>query len=324
MAAERCPRCGRPLPAGANFCPNCGAPVSLPEASERRIVTVVFVDMANSTELAAQVDAERFREILAAFHGMVAEEAAWLGGVAEGFIGDAVLAVFGIRSAREDDAIRAIRAAIEIRSRAERLGVELGLRNPVQVRIGVRTGQVAVGTAQDRNIVIGAEVNLGARLQQAAAPGEILVGDSTMQLARAAVAFGERRTIEAKGFDRPISAWPVEGLMARTVDRRHISFVDRRREIGLLTDLFDRAASRERAHIVTLLGEPGIGKSRVVDEFLSGLPEGTKVLTGRSSPFEEEVEFWPVAQMVHRQLGEDPDAPDSSSLEDRLREAVAD
>jgi tetratricopeptide (TPR) repeat protein len=181
---------------------------------------------------------------------------------------------------------------------------------------------VAVGTAQDRNIVIGAEVNLGARLQQAAAPGEILVGDSTMQLAQGAVAFGESRTIEAKGFERAVTAWPVERLLARPVDRRHIGFVDRRREVGLLADLFDRAASRERAHLVTLLGEPGIGKSRVVDEFLSGLPEGTKVLTGRSSPFEEEVEFWPVAQMVHRELGVDPDAP-ASGLEDRLRQAVA-
>jgi class 3 adenylate cyclase/tetratricopeptide (TPR) repeat protein len=322
VAAERCPRCGRPLPAGANFCPNCGAPVAVPEASERRLVTVVFIDMAGSTELAAQVDAERLREILSAFHGMVSEEAAWLGGVAEGFIGDAVLVVFGIPSARDDDALRAIRSALDIRSRAETLGAELGLREPIRVRIGVRTGQVAVGTAQDRNIVIGAEVNLGARLQQAAAPGEILVGDSTMQLTRDAVAFGEPRRIEAKGFEGAVTAWPVERLFARVVDRRSIGFVNRRREVALLADLFDRAASRERAHLVTLLGEPGIGKSRVVDEFLSGLPEGTKVLTGRSSPFEEDVEFWPVAQMVHRQLGEDPDAP-SAAIEDRLREAVS-
>jgi class 3 adenylate cyclase/tetratricopeptide (TPR) repeat protein len=327
VAAERCPRCGRPLPAGANFCPNCGAPVSVPEASERRLVTVVFVDMAGSTELAAQVDAERFREILAAFHGMVSEEAAWLGGVAEGFIGDAVLVVFGVRAARDDDAIRAIRTALDIRDRAGELCDRLGLRDPLQVRIGVRTGQVAVGTAQDRNIVIGSEVNLGARLQQAAAPGEILVGESTRQLTRDAVVYGERRTIEAKGFEGAITAWPVEGLVARPVDRRHIGFVDRRREVGLLTDLFDRAASRERAHLVTLLGEPGIGKSRVVDEFVASLPEGTKVLAGRSSPFEEEMELWPVAEMVHRQIGDDPDAPGNGhadALEDRLRLAVAD
>ena len=306
----------------ANFCPNCGAPVSVPVASERRLVTVVFVDMADSTELAGRLDAERFREVLAAFHGMVTEEAAWYGGVAEGFIGDAVLVVFGIPAAREDDAVRAIRAGLDIRARAEGLGDELGLRSPIQVRIGIRTGQVAVGTAYDRNIVIGAEVNLGARLQQAAAPGEILAGESTVQLTRAWVAYGEARTIEAKGFDDPVTAWPVEAVRGRVVDRRRIAFVNRRREVALLTDVFDRAASRERAHLVTLLGEPGIGKSRVVHEFLAGLPEGTQVLSGRSSPFEEDVEFSPVAQMVHRQLGEDPDAP-STDVESRLRAAVA-
>ena len=306
----------------ANFCPNCGAPVAVPQASERRLVTVVFVDLTGSTELATQLDAERFRDILAAFHGMVTEEIAWLGGVAETFIGDAVLVVFGVPSARDDDAVRAIRAALDIRERARDLCEDLGLSMPMEVRIGVRTGQVAVGTAFDRNIVIGAEVNIGARLQQAATPGEILAGSSTMHLARDAVEFGESRTIEAKGFERAITAWPVAGLRQRIVDRRRISFVDRRRELSLLNDMFDRAAARERAHLVTLLGEPGIGKSRVVTEFLAGLPEGTKVLTGRSSPFEEDVAFWPLAQMLHRQLGEDTAAP-SADLEDRLRAAVA-
>jgi class 3 adenylate cyclase/tetratricopeptide (TPR) repeat protein len=283
---------------------------------------VVFVDMANSTQLAASLDAERFREVLTAFHGMVTEEAAWLGGVAEGFIGDAVLVVFGIPLARDDDAIRAIRTALEIRSRAGELAHELGLPAEIRVRIGVRTGQVAVGTALDRSIVIGAEVNLGARLQQAAAPGEILVGESTVQLSRESVAFGAPRRIDAKGFGEDVTAWPVEGLRGRSVDRSRITFVNRRREVSLLGDLFERAAARERAHLVTLLGEPGIGKSRVVTEFLAQLPSGTKVLSGRSSPFEEDVEFWPVAQMLHRELGEDPDAP-LQEVEQRLRQAVS-
>jgi class 3 adenylate cyclase/tetratricopeptide (TPR) repeat protein len=323
VSAERCPRCGQPLPTNANFCPNCGAPVAVPAASERRTVTVVFVDMANSTQLAASLDAERFREVLAGFHGMVTEEAAWLGGVAEGFIGDAVLAVFGIPLARDDDAVRAIRTSLEIRARAGELAHELGLHAPIRVRIGIRTGQVAVGTANDRGIVIGAEVNLGARIQQAAAPGEILVGESTMQLANAWVAFGEPRRIDARGFGDAVTVWPVEGLRGRSVDRSKIAFVDRRREVALLSDLFERAASRDRAHLVTLLGEPGIGKSRVVAEFLAQLPANAKVLSGRSSPFEEDVEFWPVAQMLHRELGEDPDAP-AADVQGRLREAVTD
>ncbi|MGZ8572132.1 MAG: zinc-ribbon domain-containing protein, partial [Actinomycetota bacterium] len=104
MSVETCPRCSHPLPLEANFCPNCGAPVRVPAASERRVVTVTFVDLAGSTELAARLDAERFREVLAAFHGMVSEEVAWLGGVAETFIGDAVLGVFGAPVAHDDDA----------------------------------------------------------------------------------------------------------------------------------------------------------------------------------------------------------------------------
>ena len=119
--------------------------------------------------------------------------------------------------------------------------------------------------------MIGAEVNLGARLQQAAAPGEVLAGDSTVQLARRCRwPSGSRAPIEAKGFDGPMTAWPVEGVRGRIVDRRRIAFVNRRRELSLLDDVFERAASRERAHLVTLLGEPGIGKTRV----RPGVPRG--------------------------------------------------
>ena len=326
-SSEICPRCGEPLPAAANFCPNCGAPVAVPAAAERRIVTVVFVDLAGSTELAARLDPERFRDVLAAFHGMVAEEIAWVGGVAESFIGDAVLGVFGIPTARDDDAVRAIRAASSSRDRAEHLGKQLDLPLPMRVRIGVNTGPVAVGTATDRNIVIGAEVNAGARLQQAAEPGEILAGATTVQLAGGLVEFGDPREIPAKGFEDPVTARPVLRVLERPrTDRSNVPLVNRRRELSLLSDIFERAASRERAHLVTLLGEPGIGKSRVAEEFVSRLPEGTKVLAGRSSPFEESVTFWPLAQMLYREIGEERDAPEqivSERLGDLVRTHVA-
>jgi class 3 adenylate cyclase/tetratricopeptide (TPR) repeat protein len=324
MSAETCPRCGEPLPAHANFCPNCGAPVAVPEASERRVVTVVFVDLAGSTELAARLDPERFREVLAAFHGMVSQEVAWLGGVAEGFIGDAVLGVFGSPVARDDDAARAVRAGLAIRDRTERLGKQLALPIPMQVRVGVNTGQVAVGTPSDRGLVIGAEVNIGARLQQAADPGEILVGRTTVELSRLQIEFGEPRRVAAKGFDEALTAWPALGARSsRTPERSRVALVDRRRELALLTDTFDRVADRERAHLVTLFGEPGIGKSRVVEEFLARLPDGIKVLAGRSSAFEEQVTFWPLAQMVYREIGEERGAPEDVVF-DRLREIVRD
>ncbi|MEX0984600.1 MAG: AAA family ATPase [Actinomycetota bacterium] len=322
MTAEMCPRCGEPLPARANFCPNCGAPVAVPEASERRIVTVVFVDLAGSTELAAGLDLERLREVLAAFHGMVSEEIAWMGGVAEGFIGDAVLGVFGTPVARDDDAVRAIRAALAVRDQAERLGRPLGLAAPMQVRIGVNTGLVAVGTATDRNIVIGAQVNIGARLQQAAAPGQILAGPTTVQLAGTQVEFGEPVEVVGKGVGTGLLARPVVALHASAGDRSNIPMVDRRRELALLADTFDRVAVRGRAHLVTLLGEPGIGKSRVAEEFLARLPEGTKRMVGRSSPFDEEAAFAPLAQMIYREIGGDPSAPEEVTL-DLLHAAAA-
>ncbi len=145
--AEACRRCGQPLPPGANFCPNCGAPVSVPVASERRVVTVVFADLAGSTELAAMLDPERFRDVLAAFHGMVTDEITALGGRAEGFIGDAVLGVFGVPVLHADDAERGVRAGLAIAERAGRIGARLELPVPVGVRVGVNTGPVAVGTA---------------------------------------------------------------------------------------------------------------------------------------------------------------------------------
>jgi class 3 adenylate cyclase/tetratricopeptide (TPR) repeat protein len=317
---ESCPRCGYPLPAGANFCPNCGAPVAVPAASERRVVTVVFADLAGSTELAAMLDPERFRDVLAAFHGMVTDEITALGGRAEGFIGDAVLGVFGVPVLHDDDAERGVRAGLSIVERAGRIGARLELPAPVGVRVGVNTGQVAVGTSSDRNIVIGAEVNIGARLQQAAHPGEVLVGGRTRLLVGDSIEFGERRMIEAKGFDEALPVWQALGVVGPQT-RRSISLVNRRRELALLADTFERARVRERAHLVTLLGEPGIGKTRVVEEFLSGLPDGVRVLAGRSSAFEEEVTFWPLAQMVYREIGADRSAP-HDEVHDRLRAFV--
>ena len=316
-----CSRCGEPLPLGAKFCPNCGAPVAIAPASERRLVTVVFVDLVGSTKLANQLDPERFREVLAAFHGMVTEEVEWLRGRAESFIGDAVLAVFGVPTSHDDDAVRAIRAALSVVIRAPQLGRELGLPTPMQVHAGINTGLVAVGTAADRGIVIGGEVNIGARLQQAAAPDEVLVGSTTHQLVKGAVEFGEMRMIVPKGFDGEIPAWPVIRLAPRST-RSTIPFVDRRRELALLSDTFERVRERSRAHLVTLLGEPGIGKTRVVEEFLDGLDDDVTVLSGRPSQFEEQVTFWPLGQMILTAIEGDENMP-SEELLDRLREAAA-
>ena len=296
--------------------------MAIEPASERRLVTVVFVDLVGSTKLANQLDPERFREVLAAFHGMVTEEVEWLRGRAESFIGDAVLAVFGVPTSHDDDAVRAIRAALSVVARAPRLGRELGLPTPMQVHVGINTGLVAVGTAADRGLVIGGEVNIGARLQQAAAPDEVLVGPTTHQLVKDAVEFGEMRTIVPKEFDGEIPAWLVLRLAPRST-RSTIPFVDRRRELALLTDTSERVRERSRAHLVTLLGEPGIGKTRVVEEFLDGVDDDeVTVLSGRPSQYEEQVTFWPLGQMILTAIDGNEDMPSEELLE-RLQRAAA-
>ncbi len=341
-AVAVCDWCGSPLPEGARFCPTCGAPVvrmdraeagraSLqgdgPAAiSERKVVTVLFADVVRSTELAASLDPERFSEVMSSFFRMVERELSSLRGRTEKFVGDAVLAVFGVPHSHEDDALRAIRAAIIIRDRAARLGEELGLPVPLRVRVGIASGPVAaapeaaVWSASLRPLISGATVNMSARLQQAAEPGEILVGDTTRQLTRHAVEFGEVRPVAAKGFGEPLHGWPVASLSARS-QRRTIPMVGRIQELRLLEHAFDRVRDGSRAHLVTVQGEPGIGKSRLVEEFLAGLPPEVKVLAGRTGEYEEEVTFAPFAEMLRRELGLDRDAP-APALRDRLDEVV--
>jgi class 3 adenylate cyclase len=327
MAESTCVWCGSPLPPGARFCPSCGAPVaslgdaagtaagSVASITERKVVTVLFADLVRSTELAAALDPERFSEVMSAFFQMVERELTSLRGRTEKFVGDAVLSVFGVPHAHEDDALRAVRAALIISDRTARLGEQLDLPEPLRVRVGINSGPVAAGpeatgwtVASVRPLISGATVNLAARLQQAADPGEILVGDTTQQLVRNAVEFGELRDVEAKGFGAPVHGWPVAGLGPRS-RRRTIPLVGRRAELQLLEQTFDRVRESGHSCLATVLGEPGVGKSRLVDEFLVQLPSDVTVLTGRSSEFEEDPTFAPLAEMLRRELSLDRDAP---------------
>ena len=291
-----------PLPPDARFCPNCGAPTAPEGGEERKIVTVLFADLADSTALAAGLDPERFREIMSAFYEMAANELSSLRGRAEKFIGDAIMAMFGIPLAHDDDALRAVRAGFRIREGTARLGKSLGLTDPLEVHVGVNSGPVATGPgAAGEPLVSGAVVNLAGRLQQAATPGEILVGETTWQLTRDAVEFGPPRTIDAKGFDGAVQARPVLGLSSRST-RRTIPLVGRKRELDLLTRTFTRVQETSRAHLFTLLGEAGIGKSRLADELIASMPEEASAFVGRTGEYEEDPTFAPVADILRQAL----------------------
>ena len=308
MGHLTCGRCGLPLPDGARFCPNCGYPVGAAPPEERKVVTVIFVDLVDSTKLSTLLDPERYREVIAAYYRVVADELESLRGRAYNFAGDAVLGVFGIPRAHDDDALRAVRAGLALGERVEGLGRELGVPAPLWIRVGIHTGPVAIGTeASELGLLFGATVNLAARLEQAADPGTVLVSDTVYVLSQTQVRYGPMREVEAKGFEEEARAWPVLALQPGSV-RRTIPVVDRRGELRLLRDTFEAARETRRGHLFTLFGEPGIGKSRLVEEFLEGLPDGTKVLVGRASPFEEDVTFAPLAQVLLREMGEVADA----------------
>ena len=287
------------------------------------MVTVVFVDLVGSTRLSSQIDPERYREVIAAYYRTVTDELESLRGRAFNFAGDAVVGVFGIPTSHDDDALRGVRAGLGLTARIGRVGEELGVPAPLLVRVGIATGPVAIGSEpSEQGLLFGATVNLAARIQQAAEPGTVLVDDTSHLLTLAQVEYGEPREVEAKGFEDTARAWPVVSLAPGSA-RRTIPLVGRKRELRLLVDTFEGARETKRGHLATLLGEPGIGKSRVAEEFLDGVPEGTTVLVGRANQFEEDVTFAPVAQVLLQQLGEREDAP-AEHLLARLEELVLD
>jgi class 3 adenylate cyclase/tetratricopeptide (TPR) repeat protein len=308
-----CAVCGRPLSDGARFCSNCGAAVGpLGGTEERKVVTVLFADIVDSTGIGRRLDPERSREVLGQFFNAAAEELLALRGRPEKFIGDAVMAVFGLPHVHEDDALRAVRAGLAIRARARRLGEEAGLAEPLEVRIGIETGEAAMGrNPSGQLLVTGPVVNSAARLQTAAQAGQLLAGSTTHALTTDKVAYGRRRRVKAKGFDSALTAYPVERLTARST-RRTIPFVGRSREQAILDQSLGLASSTGRPVLVTVTGEPGIGKSRLADEFTAGVGAAVVVLHGQTRSFTSTATFSPAAAMIGDLAGIDAaDSPEA-------------
>ena len=312
MAA--CPRCGEENPDRARFCLACGTPLAerTAEGQLRKTVTVLFADVKDSTPLAERLDPEAARGVMNRFFGDMRSVIESHGGTVEKFIGDAVMAVFGTPTVHEDDPLRAVRAATEMRTALGDLNSELEERWGIHlsIRTGINTGKVVAGDpATGSTFVTGDAVNVGARLEAAAGPGEILIGDSTYRLVRDAVLVEPMEPLDLKGKAEPMPAWRVLGVVAGApaVARRLDSpLVGRERELTMLRHAFERAADDKTCQLVTVLGAAGTGKSRLAAELLGEIEDQSTVLVGRCLPYGEGITFWPVVEIVKRAAGLGP------------------
>ena len=306
-----CPSCGHENPADAKFCSECGAPLAAaaPATEQRKVVTVVFSDVTGSTALGERLDPESLRRVLARYFELASQVVERHGGVVEKFIGDAVMAVFGVPQVHEDDALRAVRAAAELRATLEALNSELerDYATSLSVRIGVNTGEVVTGT--EERLATGDAVNVAARLEQAAQPGEILVGADTVGLVRDAVTVEAVPPLDAKGKSEPVPAYRLLSLDTEApafVRRGDVAMVGRDRQLKLLRDAFDNVASERSCDLFTVLGPAGVGKSRLVSEFLRTI-EGATVVRGRCLSYGDGITYWPVVEVVKQ-------IPDATTL----------
>jgi class 3 adenylate cyclase/tetratricopeptide (TPR) repeat protein len=296
-----CPACGKELPGEFSFCPFCGAAVAAAPArsrEQRKVVTVLFCDVTGSTELGEKLDPEALRALLARYFERMKAIVERHGGSVEKFIGDAVMAVFGVPAVHEDDALRALRAAVEMREALPDLGVH--------GRIGVTTGEVVTGT--EERLATGDAVNVAARLEQAAQPGEILIGEETLRLTRDAVDVEAIAPLSLKGKAEPVAAFRLIMVHGEEGFARHADtpMVGRETELRRLRNAYDQAVGDKSCQLFTILGPAGVGKSRLVVEFLAPL-EDPLVVRGRCLPYGEGITYWPVVEVVKQLPLAEPD-----------------
>ena len=290
----------------SRFCPACGAPVSAapPVAERRKVVTVVFADVVGSTALGERVDPETLRWAMQRWFQRMADAIERHGGTVENYIGDAVMAVFGVPVSHEDDALRAVRAAAEMRDEVADLHGELRRERGVElaVRIGVNTGEAVTGAATAGGIfTAGDMVNLAARLEQSAPPGEVLLGGSTFRLVRHAVEAEPVDPLLVKGKDAPVEAFRLLSVALDAPARPHRprpSLVDREDERRVLLDAFDAARADRSCRLITVLGAAGVGKSRLVAEVIDSLSGAATVATGRCLPYGDGLTWWPLVEAL--------------------------
>ena len=315
--ALTCASCGSAVEAEAKFCGECGAPVGAAAApaaapprqapaAERRLVTVLFADLVGFTTLSESRDSEEVRELLSRYFDASSRLIALYGGTVEKFIGDAVMAVWGTPTATEDDAERAVRAALDLVAAVTSLGDEVGAP-PLHARAGVLTGEAAVTIgAEGQGMVAGDLVNTASRIQSAAEPGTVLVGEATRRATEQTVVYEDAGTHTLKGKEEAVPLWRamrvVSGARGSLKSQGlEPPFVGRDRELRQIKELFHACAEGQKAHLVSVTGIAGIGKSRLAWEFykyFDGLPQLTYWHRGRCLSYGDGVTYWALADMV--------------------------
>ncbi|HEU5212953.1 MAG TPA: adenylate/guanylate cyclase domain-containing protein [Gaiellaceae bacterium] len=301
----------------------------------RKTVSILFCDVVDSTPLGEQLDPESLQRVMSRWFAEARTIVELHGGTVEKFIGDEVMAVFGVPVVHEDDALRAVRSASAMRDRLTSLNDELeqayGVR--LAVRIGVNTGEVVVGDpSSGGTFVMGEPVNLAKRLEQAAAPGQILIGKATYPLVANAVRAGPLESFRVKGKREAVAPFRVEHVdtdAPGVARRRDTALVDRKAELARLEEAFEAAAAETTSRLVTLVGAAGLGKTRLADELVQHVADRARVLTGRCLPYGDGITFWPLIGVLHA-LGKDglgaalAGADDRDAVAERLRALTSD
>src|SRR4051812_28962752 len=315
--AQTCGRCGATADNDARFCASCGAPLGELAGAERKLATMVFADLVNSTKLASNLDPEELRGRLAPFFDVCRSALEEHGGTVEKYVGDAVMAVFGVPVTHGDDPDRAVAAALALIERVR--AMDQGL----DVRIGIETGEVLALDRGGDLSVTGEAVNAAARLQQAAAPGEVLVGERAARACRASEV-REAEPIEAKGFPAPLRTWRAECAGTERIGTS-VPFVGRDDDMAML-ELVYRRATRDRVpELVTITGDAGVGKTRLASELTERLASENpkpETLLGRNPPYGRGIAFWALGEILRAAAGAGAD--DSvASVHDALGERLA-
>jgi class 3 adenylate cyclase/tetratricopeptide (TPR) repeat protein len=301
-----CPQCGEENPERARFCLSCAAPLEAEEPAEReslKTVSVVFCDMTGSTALGEALDAESLRRVMERYYSVMRTALENHGGTVEKFIGDAVMAVFGVPMVHEDDAVRAVRAAAEMRAGLDTLNEELEERWGVRIgtRTGVNTGEVVAGDPdQEESFISGDAVNVAARLEQTAGAGEILLGADTYRLVRHAVEAEAVDPLTLKGKSEKVPAYRLVRLLdaGPAARRLETSLIGREEELDRLERALEQAIADLRPTLITIVGGAGVGKSRLGHEFVRQVGESARVLYGHCVAYGEGITFWPVAEVL--------------------------